>query len=138
MFSAIDGDNEFLYILAHKFTLRYNAAVQEYDENFSLFGSDAWMIETGRLGASLPERKYITRLMLKMALVKDGVANIYIQYNSDGKWRHIKTIKPVSSMKAISVPIRPRRCDSFKIKIEGKKHAEIYSITKIIEEGSDR
>ena len=38
---------------------------------------------------------------------------------------------------SFAVPIRPHRCDHFKIKIVGSGEAKILSITKEYEEGSD-
>ena len=42
-----------------------------------------------------------------------------------------------TSLKSFSVPIRPRRCDHFRIRIVGKGPGKIYSITKTLEIGSD-
>ena len=41
------------------------------------------------------------------------------------------------SMRSFSVPIRPKRCDSLQLRIEGEGVAKIYAITKTIEQGSE-
>ena len=38
---------------------------------------------------------------------------------------------------SISVPIRPRRCDHLRLRVVGEGEAKIYSIAKVVEEGSD-
>ena len=42
-----------------------------------------------------------------------------------------------SSLRSFSVPIRPRRCDHLRLRVVGEGEAKIYSIAKVIEEGSD-
>jgi len=96
-----------------------------------------WMVESGRIGTSSPEKKYISRLVVRLMLEVGTRLNIYIQYDSEDKWRHVQTLKG-TNMRTFSFPIRPRRCDHFRIKIEGVGAGKIFSITKTIEEGSDK
>lgn len=95
-----------------------------------------WMVESGRIGLNANGKKYISRYVIKMLLEVGATANVFIQYDSEDKWRHIQTLKGIN-VRTVSFPIRPRRCDHFRIKIEGKGDAKIFSITKVIEEGSD-
>jgi hypothetical protein len=41
------------------------------------------------------------------------------------------------NLRSFSVPIRQKRCDHFRLRIEGEGDAKIYSVAKTIEEGSD-
>ena len=95
-----------------------------------------WMAETGALGVSSPDKKYISRLNVRMSLDIGSVVQFYIQYDSMGEWHHASTMTG-TVLKPFSIPIRPRRCDHFKLRIVGKGEAKIYSITKTIEQGSD-
>ena len=95
-----------------------------------------WMAETGALGVSSPDKKYISRLNVRMSLDIGSVVQFYIQYDSMGEWHHASTMTG-TVLKPFSIPIRPRRCDHFKLRIVGKGDAKIYSITKTIEQGSD-
>ena len=95
-----------------------------------------WMVETGLMGMSMPDMKYISRLLIRMSLEVGANVEISIQYDSIGDWEQVCQMT-VTSLRSFSVPVRPRRCDHFRIRIEGEGVGRIYSITKTIEQGSD-
>ncbi len=95
-----------------------------------------WMVQTGPLGTDEPDMKYISRLVLRMSLEIGAVVRFFIQYDSIGGWEPIGMMSG-TSLRSFSVPIRPRRCDHFRLRIEGLGDARIYSETKTIERGSD-
>ena len=95
-----------------------------------------WMVETGELGISSPDMKYISRLTIRMSMEIGSEMNIYAQYDMSDEWVHICNIRG-TNLRSFSIPIRPRRCDHMKIRIEGRGMAKIYSWTKTIEQGSD-
>ena len=109
----------------------------------TLFGSGTkdespveWMVQTGEIGLSSPDMKYISRMNVRMLLDVGSVADFYIQYDHGDEWEHICTLTGIS-LRSFSVPVRTKRCDHMKLKIVGKGEAKIYSITKTIEQGSE-
>ena len=99
-------------------------------------GKLKWMVQTGEIVITSPDMKYISRLTVRMALDIGAEAEFYVQYDLDDAWVHICTMRG-TSLRSFSVPIRPRRCDHMKLRIEGKGVVRIYSITKTIEQGSE-
>ena len=95
-----------------------------------------WMVESGVIGMSQPDMKYLSRLLIRMALDNRSSVKISIQYDSFGGWEQVCKME-ATSLRSFAVPIRPRRCDHFRIRIEGIGNSRIYSITKTIEQGSD-
>ena len=95
-----------------------------------------WMAETGVLSVAVTDKKYISRLNVKMSLNIDSMVHFYIQYDSMGGWEHISSMKG-TALKTFTAPIRPQRCDHMRLRIVGTGDAKIYSITKTIEQGSD-
>lgn len=95
-----------------------------------------WMAETGEIGISSPDMKYISRLTVRMSLDIGAVVNIYAQYDLDDEWVHLCELEG-TSLRSFSIPIRPRRCDHMKLRFEGEGMCKIYSITKTIEQGSE-
>ncbi len=95
-----------------------------------------WMAETGTLGIYTPDKKYVSRLSVRMSLALGTRVYFYAQYDSSGEWEHLFTMTG-TSLRSFAVPIRPKRCDHMKIRIVGKGDAKIYSISKTIEQGSD-
>ena len=94
------------------------------------------MAETGILGTEEPDRKYISRLTIRMALCVGSRVVFKIQYDSSGIWEQVFSVTG-SNLRSFSVPIRPRRCDHLRLRIEGAGDAKIFSIAKTIEIGSD-
>lgn len=95
-----------------------------------------WMVETGLVGMSMPDMKYISRLLMRMSLEVGAMVEVSIQYDSVGDWEQVCQMT-VTSLRSFAVPVRLRRCDHFRIRIEGEGNGRIYSITKTIEQGSD-
>ena len=95
-----------------------------------------WMVETGEIGISSPDMKYISRLTVRMMLEPEATCKFYAKYDFSDEWELMFTQKG-TSLRSFSIPIRPKRCDHMKLRIEGKGMAKIYSFTKTIEQGSE-
>lgn len=95
-----------------------------------------WMVETGLIGMTMPDMKYISKLLIRMALEVGSKVDVSIQYDSVGDWEPVCQMTS-TSLRSFAVPVRPRRCDHFRIRIEGEGDSKIYSVTKTIEQGSD-
>ena len=96
----------------------------------------AWRAESGMIGYEMPDRKYVSRFNLRMKLEKGASVNLALEYDSSGIWEDQGTIAG-KGMNAFVFPVIPRRCDHFRVKLSGKGGVRIYSIAKIIEQGSD-
>ena len=95
-----------------------------------------WMVQTGVIGTDMPDMKYVSRLVLRLSLEIGARVRLYAQYNSMGGWESLGTITG-TDLRSFSIPVRPRRCDHLRLRIEGEGDAKIYSITKTISQGSD-
>lgn len=96
----------------------------------------SWMVQTGIIGTDMPDMKYISRLTVRISLELGARVRFFAQYNSMGGWEQLGTISG-TNIRSFSIPIRPKRCDHMRLRIEGTGDAKIYSITKTIEQGSD-
>ena len=97
-----------------------------------------WMVQTGEIGISSPDMKYISRLTVRMAMEIGAEVRIYGQYDFSDEWESLCYLRNTDNLRSFSLPIRPKRCDHMKLRIEGEGMVKIYSITKTIEQGSDR
>ena len=95
-----------------------------------------WEAVTGIIGTDAPDKKYISRLDVRMSLTFGSRVLFFIQYDSSPGWEQLFAMMG-TSLKSFSVPIKPQRCDHFRLKIVGEGDAKIYSICKTIEQGSD-
>ena len=96
----------------------------------------AWSCETGLIGYSTVEQKYVSRFNIRMSLARDAYMDVLVQYDSDGVWHNQGRIQGVGT-RTFMLPVRPRRCDHFRIRLEGSGDVRIYSFAKIFEAGSD-
>ena len=95
-----------------------------------------WEAVTGIIGTDSPDKKYISRMDVRMSLVVGSRVSFYAEYDSSGEWEHLFTMDGIK-LRTFAVPIRPQRCDHLRLKIVGRGEAKIYSICKTIEQGSD-
>lgn len=95
-----------------------------------------WNATTGIIGYTTVEQKYVSRFNIRMKLPTGSKADMYIQYDSDGIWHHCGHMEGVGT-KTFMLPVRPRRCDHFQFRIDGKGDVRVYSLSKIFEAGSD-
>ena len=95
-----------------------------------------WMVQTGEIGITSPDMKYISRLTVRMSLDIDSEVRFYAQYDFSEEWEYLFSMQG-TSLRSFSIPIRPKRCDTMKLRIEGVGGAKVYSLTKTIEQGSE-
>lgn len=95
-----------------------------------------WEAITGMQGYNYTGQKYISRFNLRMMLPKGSGVDVYIEYDSSGKWEHQGHIKGTGTT-TFMLPVRPRRCDHFRIKLSGTGTVRLYSISKLFEGGTD-
>lgn len=104
-----------------------------------------WRAETGLFvsvlsGAKYPDyaadKKYVGRLMLRMALDPGATMQAYVEYDSSGVWEQLWSMTG-KTLQTFTFPVRPRRCDHFRLRLVGQGGAKLYSLTKTLEKGSD-
>lgn len=95
-----------------------------------------WYVESGDFGYSTPDMKYISKIQIRLVVPVESSVNIFIEYDSSGYKEFIGGISGTSLM-SFTLPLFPRRCDHFKIRIEGKGECKIYSISKVLEDGGE-
>ena len=96
-----------------------------------------WEATTGVIGTDSPDKKYISRMDVRMSLEVGTRVTFFVEYDSSGSWEYLFTMTG-KSLQTFAVPLRPKRCDHMRLKIVGYGEAKIYSITKTIEQGSDK
>ena len=100
-------------------------------------GEFTWWAESGVITRSTPDKKYLHRLSLRLNIPPGARCAVDIEYDSSGVWEQRRELTG-RVLKSFDVPIRPRRCDHFRIRIKGTGDVKLYSITKSIEGGSGR
>ena len=96
-----------------------------------------WETVTGVIGTDSPDKKYISRLDVRMKLEPGAVVSFLAEYDSSGEWELLFNMTG-RDLRSFAVPVRPKRCDHLRLKINGVGDSKIYSICKTVEWGSDK
>ena len=100
-------------------------------------GPVEWEAVTGIIGTDSPDKKYISRMDVRMSLKVGTRVMFFAEYDSSGEWEYLFAMDGIN-LKSFAIPIRPQRCDHMRLKIIGSGEAKIFSICKTVEQGSDR
>ena len=95
-----------------------------------------WEAITGILGTDSPDKKYISRIVMRLSLDVGARVYVFADYDSSGTWEHLFSMTG-KSLRTFSIPLRPKRCDHLRLKLQGEGGAKVFSITKTTEQGSD-
>lgn len=112
--------------------------VRELGDDEGINESDPikWQAITGVIGTNSPDKKYISRLNVRLYIEVGATVVIFAEYDSSGEWEHLFT-KPGIKLGSFTIPVKPKRCDHMRLRIDGTGVAKIYSICKTVEQGSD-
>lgn len=95
-----------------------------------------WWCEFGAQGYETPDEKYVSRILIRMRLEPGTVVHVKMQYDNETSWDTAAVIED-AGIRTVVVPVIPRRCDVYRMRIEGHGACRIYGVTKTLEGGSD-
>lgn len=95
-----------------------------------------WEATTGIIGTESPDKKYLSRIVLRGSLAVGTTLHLQAMYDSSGTWEQVFSMS-AATLKTFSIPIRPKRCDHLRLRFVGEGEAKIFSIVKTFEQGSD-
>lgn len=100
-------------------------------------GAVEWEAVTGIIGYEQKDHKYISRFNIRTLIPAEGELSVFFRYDSSTDWLAAGTITGAGKVKSAMLPVRPRRCDHFEMKLTGTNDVRIFSIAKVLEVGSD-
>lgn len=95
------------------------------------------MVEFGDFTEQDPCRKGLSRLLLRLELERGSTVTVSIMFDSDGVWRRAGQLR-AAKKRSFDLPIIPRRCDHYRVKIEGEGAWTLYSLARVYYSGSHR
>lgn len=93
-----------------------------------------WSGTTGAIGTDTPDKKYISRIDVRLKLNVGSTVSLYVEYDSCGVWEHLFTMTG-TELRSFAVPVRAKRCDHMRLRIDGTGDSNVYSICKTVEKG---
>lgn len=106
-----------------------------YNDSLSLENNFDWFAESGKMGLSIDNFKYVNCLKIRLEADIGSSVSVFIQLDSNGSWENCGTFTSLK-LSPFIFNVLPPRCDHFRIKICGRGNCKIYSFTKIIENAS--
>lgn len=120
-------DNE-LYCLAGNTLYAMLGTVGESEERID------WYAETGMLMCEYAEKKYLRRIMLRAWMEREAEIEVYVEYDSAGVWEYAGRVK-LKTAGSADIPLRLRRCDHARIRLQGRGEMRLMSMTREVSEG---
>lgn len=93
-----------------------------------------FLARSGVIGYSTPDGQYVSRLALRAQVSVDSRIHVLIEYDSSGVWELQGSIEG-NGMQTFPVPVVPRKCDHFRIGIEGEGDCRIFGFSKVLQGG---
>ena len=109
----------------------YNDDTHLYEPEYETI---KWRAVFGPFHEYLETKKIYSKLALRLKANAESSASIYISID-DGDWELVKEYPEVSTS-GERIPIIPRRCDRYSIKVEGEGGCELVSLTRHVRRGS--
>jgi hypothetical protein len=95
-----------------------------------------WTLETGDWNMDSPDQAYINKVVMRVFLAENAFYDVYVMYESSGEWELVRRVEQ-QRKRSSNYPLRIKRADHMKLKIEGEGYAKIYSMSKQTEYGSE-
>lgn len=96
-----------------------------------------WMAETGDIGINYPDSKHLSKIDIRTRMDEGSKMNIFIQYDSCSIWLPICELQ-CKSLRSFDIPVRIRKCDHLRLRIEGSGTMKLYSMVRTMEYGSTK
>lgn len=133
-FTMWDGN---LYFLNDKGEIWIGGNVQEPPADSDAEPPFEWMAEFADFTEGDPNVKGIGKLQLRLELETGATAQVWIQYDSDGKWIPVRMLMGERTKRSHYLPVIPRRCDHYRIRITGTGGCRIFSLVRESYSGSE-
>lgn len=93
-----------------------------------------WSAETGMLTCEYPDSKYLSRIALRAWMEREAELELFTEYDSSGVWEYAGRMR-VANAGSAGFPLRLRRCDHVRLRLEGRGDVRILSMTREVTEG---
>ena len=96
-----------------------------------------WMAETVDITAEAPEFHYTGRVGLRMSLSPGAAVSVSVCYDNAGDWQTLFETSAQGEKRVLSVPVIPRRCESFRLRIGGMGTVRLHGLSYVTYRGSE-
>lgn len=95
-----------------------------------------WSATSNFLQVAEHDRRYISKIQISAEFEAESSLTVSLEYDGDGEWREWDSFAP-GVRRTLLIPIIPRRCNTVRLRIDGKGNAKIYSLSYYYRKGSE-
>lgn len=133
-FCRVDGD---VYCLGADGAIQILGTAKTAPEGAAEEEDLPWMVEFADFTHEDPNHKGVSKLQLRLELEEGSQVRILIQFDSDGVWRTVRALEGTGRKRSWYLPIVPRRCDHYRLRLEGTGRAWVHSLVRESYSGSE-
>lgn len=123
-----------LYFIDHQHTVCSMGGTKLFG-NLNDESEIKWSADSGVVGFGDLYHKYLKKIRIRAMIPLGARFSVKIEYDSSGVWENIFTIVGKGT-RTIEIPIRPKRCDHLRYRLEGIGDVKVFGILKVMQEGS--
>lgn len=101
-----------------------------------LEGDVTWHCETGDMGLEDPDNKYFSRIRIRADVPRGAYFTVSFRYNGRGAFTDSIRFNG-EGLGTSTYMVRPARCDTLQMRLDGKGDVKVYSVTYNYERGTD-
>lgn len=94
-----------------------------------------WSVEFADITEGTTQKKGVSKLQVRLELESGSTADVWMQTDSSGMWEHVAKLWE-RGKRSHYLPVIPRRCDHYRIKIEGTGACRIHELVREAYSGS--
>ena len=94
-----------------------------------------WELESCDQYGSSIDTKYISNIKLNLWMAIGSEVTVYLKCDDEPIWQRMSYIRSTAN-KTYLIPIIPKRCSKYRIKLSGKGAFKLYAVSRDIEGGS--
>lgn len=126
-----------LYFLNDKGEIWITGNIQDPPNGVQEEKDVEFMVEFSDFTDDDPNKKGVGKLQLRIELEPNAELEVLVQFDSDEVWRSVKSIVSNDPKRSFVLPIVPRRCDHYRVKLQGYGGCRVYSMTREYYSGSE-
>ncbi|MBQ2634707.1 MAG: hypothetical protein IJF88_09060 [Oscillospiraceae bacterium] len=97
----------------------------------------SWFCEFADFTANSPNKKFVSKIQLRLELDAGASAKAMLRFDSTGGWMQAGQITNRGRKSSFYLPIIPRRADHFRLRLEGVGGCRVYSLALDLAGGSE-
>jgi len=97
-----------------------------------------YLLETHAYGQEITPRKLVRKLMLRAELPEEGsTLDVSVKYD-EGNWILARRCAGQAGSRGRTIPVSLRRCDHFRLRLEGRGPVKLQSLAMVYSRGTER